>query len=135
MARVVIYLLEPEMNALNQLAQQEYRPEKSQAVLIIRNELKRLGLIEGQLAGGDKQPELSAETEAGGCNMLEQPSQAIELTAEQRRNLGHVYRMIPGWRRDRKNKTGSPLISESMSGEHPSPQTKSDSHVHAESES
>ena len=57
MARVVIYLLEPEMNALNQLAQQEYRPVKSQAALIIRNELKRLGLIEGQLAGGDKQTE------------------------------------------------------------------------------
>jgi len=26
MARVVIYLLEPEINALNQLAQQEFRP-------------------------------------------------------------------------------------------------------------
>ena len=51
MARVVIYLLEPEMNALNQLAQQEYRPVKSQAALIIRNELKRLGLIDEQLAG------------------------------------------------------------------------------------
>lgn len=61
MARVVIYLLEPEMNALNQLAQQEYRPVKSQAALIIRNELKRLGLIEGQLAGGDKQPGVSPE--------------------------------------------------------------------------
>lgn len=67
MARVVIYFLEPEMNALNQLAQQEYRPVKSQAALIIRNELKRLGLIEGQLTGGDKQPELSAETENRGA--------------------------------------------------------------------
>ena len=67
MARVVIYLLEPEMNALNQLAQQEYRPVKSQAALIIRNELKRLGLIEGQLAGRDKQPELSAETDDRGA--------------------------------------------------------------------
>ena len=54
MARVVIYLLEPEMNALNQLAQQEYRPVKSQAALIIRNELKRLGLIDEQLAGRDE---------------------------------------------------------------------------------
>ena len=62
MARVVIYLLEPEMNALNQLAQQEYRPVKSQAALIIRNELKRLGLIEEQPAGVDKQPGLSPET-------------------------------------------------------------------------
>ena len=67
MARVVIYLLEPEMNALNQLAQQEYRPVKSQAALIIRNELKRLGLIEGQLAGGDKQTELSTDTDDRGA--------------------------------------------------------------------
>jgi len=67
MARVVIYLLEPEINALNQLAQQEYRPVKSQAALIIRNELKRLGLIEGQLAGEDKQTELSAETDDRGA--------------------------------------------------------------------
>ncbi len=63
MARVVIYLLEPEINALHQLAQQEYRPVKSQAALIIRNELKRLGLIDEQLTGGDKQPELSHEAD------------------------------------------------------------------------
>ncbi len=62
MARVVIYLLEPEMNALHQLAQQEYRPVKSQAALIIRNELKRLGLIDEQLAGREKQPGLSPDT-------------------------------------------------------------------------
>ena len=62
MARVVIYLLETEMNALNQLAQQEYRPVKSQAALIIRNELKRLGLIDEQLAGREKQPGLSPDT-------------------------------------------------------------------------
>jgi hypothetical protein len=61
MARVVIYLLEPEMNALHQLAQQEYRPVKSQAALIIRNELKRLGPIDEQLAGRDKQPGVSPE--------------------------------------------------------------------------
>lgn len=67
--------------------------------------------------------------------MLEQPTQEIELNAEQRRNLGHVYRMILGWRRDRKNKTTSPPISESMSGEHQSLQTKSDSDVQAKSES
>ena len=67
--------------------------------------------------------------------MLEQPTQEIELTVEQRRNLGHVYRMIPGWRRDGKNKTAFPPISESMAGEHQSPETKSDSDVQAESES
>lgn len=65
MARVVIYLLEPEMNALHQLAQQEYRPVKSQAALIIRNELKRLGLIDEQLAGRDKQPGASPEPDDG----------------------------------------------------------------------
>ena len=67
--------------------------------------------------------------------MLEQPTQEIELTTEQRRNLGHVYRMILGWRRDRKNKTASPPVSESMSGEHQSPQTESDSAEQTESES
>ena len=67
--------------------------------------------------------------------MLEQPAQEIELTAEQRRNLGHVYRMILDWRRDRKNKTASPPVTESMSGEHQSPQTESDSAEQAESES
>lgn len=45
--------------------------------------------------------------------MLEQPIQEIELTAEQRRNLGHVYRIILGWRRDRKNKEASQPASES----------------------
>ena len=61
MARVVIYILEPEMNALHQLAQQEYRLVKSQAALIIRNELKRLGLIDEQLTGRDKQTGASPE--------------------------------------------------------------------------
>ncbi|MFZ5904470.1 MAG: hypothetical protein ACOYZ8_13070 [Chloroflexota bacterium] len=45
MARIVVYLQDPEMAALHQLAQQEYRPPKAQAALIIRNELKRLGLV------------------------------------------------------------------------------------------
>ena len=67
--------------------------------------------------------------------MLDQPTQEIDLTAEQRRNLGHVSRMILGWRRYRKNKTASPPVTESMSGEHQSPQTESDSAAQAESES
>jgi hypothetical protein len=66
MARIVIYLLEPEMNALNQLAQQEYRPVKAQAALIIRNELKRLGMVGEQPA--DKEKELNISSESGsGC--------------------------------------------------------------------
>ena len=67
--------------------------------------------------------------------MLEQPAQEIELTAEQRRNLGHVYRMILGWRRNRKNKAVSHPASESLPEEHPSLQTKSDSAEQTESES
>lgn len=67
--------------------------------------------------------------------MLEQPAQGIELTAEQRRNLGHVYRMILGWRRDRKIKPVSQPASESLPEEHPSLQTKSDSAEQTESES
>ena len=67
--------------------------------------------------------------------MLEQPTQEIELTAEQRRSLGHVYRMILGWRRDRKNKATSQPASESLPGEHQSPQTESDSAEQTESES
>lgn len=67
--------------------------------------------------------------------MLEQPAQEIELTAEQRRNLGHVYRMILGWRRERKNKATSQPASESLLEEQQSLQTKSDSAEQTESES
>jgi hypothetical protein len=66
MARVVIYLLEPEMNALNQLAQQEYRPVKAQAALIIRNELKRLGMVGEQPANNEKELNKSSESSSGG---------------------------------------------------------------------
>jgi hypothetical protein len=65
MARIVIYLLEPEMNALNQLAQQEYRPVKAQAALIIRNELKRLGIVDEQPADNEKELNKSSESDSG----------------------------------------------------------------------
>lgn len=45
MAKVIIYLREQELTALNDLAQREYRAPKAQAALIIRQELERLGLI------------------------------------------------------------------------------------------
>ena len=45
MAKVIIYLKDCELAALNSLAQREYRALKAQAALIIRNELERLGLI------------------------------------------------------------------------------------------
>ena len=67
MARVVIYLLDPEMNALNQLAQQEYRPVKAQAALIIRNELKRLGMVGEQAGNNQKEPNRSSESSSGGA--------------------------------------------------------------------
>lgn len=66
MARVVIYLLEPEMNALHQLAQQEYRHVKAQAALIIRNELKRLGMVMNQPASKDREIGKSQEIGSGG---------------------------------------------------------------------
>jgi len=67
MARIVIYLLEPEMNALNHLAQQEYRPVKAQAALIIRNELKRLGMVGEQSADNEKEFKKSCESVSGGA--------------------------------------------------------------------
>jgi hypothetical protein len=67
MARVVIYLPAPEMNALNQLAQQEYRPVKAQAALIIRNELKRLGLVGEQPVNSDVELNKSSESNSGGA--------------------------------------------------------------------
>ena len=45
MAKVIIYLKDTELAALNSLAQREYRALKAQAALIIRNELTRLSLI------------------------------------------------------------------------------------------
>ncbi len=47
MARVILYLREQEMSALQALAQREYRALKAQAALIIRKELERLGMLEG----------------------------------------------------------------------------------------
>jgi hypothetical protein len=48
MARVILYLREHELSALQVLAQREYRAPKAQAALIIRKELERLGMITPQ---------------------------------------------------------------------------------------
>ena len=45
MAKVIVYLRDHELSALNHLAAQEYRVPKAQAALIIRKELERLKLI------------------------------------------------------------------------------------------
>jgi hypothetical protein len=45
MAKVVVYLHENELQALNNLAQKEYRAPRAQAALILRTELERLGML------------------------------------------------------------------------------------------
>ena len=60
MARVILYLREQELSALQVLAQREYRAPKAQAALIIRKELERLGMITPQKAE-EAEPELPAD--------------------------------------------------------------------------
>ena len=48
MAKVIIYLRDHELTALNDLAQREYRAPKAQAALMIRRELEKLGMIQGE---------------------------------------------------------------------------------------
>jgi len=67
MAKVIIHLLDPEMSALHRLAQQELRPVRSQAALIIRNELKRLGMIMEQPSAGAVEFNKSPEAKVGGA--------------------------------------------------------------------
>ncbi|MBC8334592.1 MAG: hypothetical protein ISR59_03835 [Anaerolineales bacterium] len=45
MAKVIVYLRDHEVLALNDLAEREYRVPKAQAALIIRKELERLQLV------------------------------------------------------------------------------------------
>jgi hypothetical protein len=58
MARVVIYLRDQEVSALQKLAQLEYRAPKAQAALIIRKELERLGLVSEESIEEDEQRSL-----------------------------------------------------------------------------
>jgi len=44
--------------------------------------------------------------------MKEREPQEVHLTSEQRRRLGHVYRLILSWRRERKNKAEKPIPHE-----------------------
>jgi len=60
MARVVIYLRDHEVSALQRLAQQEYRAPKAQAALIIRKELERLGMVSAESIGRSEQTFLSS---------------------------------------------------------------------------
>ena len=67
MAKVIIHLLDPEMNALHRLAQREYRPVRSQAAFIIRTELKRLGMVTDLQAANAAEVREPVEAEAGGA--------------------------------------------------------------------
>ncbi|HMM97492.1 MAG TPA: hypothetical protein PKC99_00660 [Anaerolineales bacterium] len=67
MARIVIYLPDPEMTALHQLAQQEYRAPKVEAAWIIRNELQRRGLVSGTGTGEQGKAEPAPQPESGGA--------------------------------------------------------------------
>jgi hypothetical protein len=55
MAKVIIYLRDHELTALNDLAQREYRAPKAQAALIILRELQKLGMIPGEQPTQSKQ--------------------------------------------------------------------------------
>ena len=67
MSKVIVHLLDSEMSALHRLAQREYRPVRSQAALIIRNELKRLGMVTDLQAANAAEVREPVEAEAGGA--------------------------------------------------------------------
>ncbi|HMN00660.1 MAG TPA: hypothetical protein PKC99_16760 [Anaerolineales bacterium] len=67
MARIVVYLPDLEMDALHQLAQQEYRAPKVEAAWIIRTELQRRGLV-GSTGSVEQSKEAAApQAESGGA--------------------------------------------------------------------
>ena len=55
MPKIIVYLAEQECNALLQLAQREMRVPRAQAALIIRQELRRLGMLTAQPASSDEE--------------------------------------------------------------------------------
>lgn len=65
MAKIIVYLADPERTALHQLAQREMRAPRAQAALIIRRELTRLGMLPEQTDSiGAKQTEPQLETQS-----------------------------------------------------------------------
>ncbi len=67
MARIVAYLPDPEMNALQQLARQEYRTPKVEAAWIIRTELQRRRLVAGTGTVEQSKEEPAPQSESGGA--------------------------------------------------------------------
>jgi hypothetical protein len=65
MPKVVVFLQETEFNALQQLAQKEYRTAKAQAALMLRDELKRVGSVK-PVDGETQHQEPRQSSPAGG---------------------------------------------------------------------
>ena len=79
MAKVIIYLKDTELAALNNLAQREYRALKAQAALIIRNELARLSLIPNeQPTHQNTDPEQSATRSSEGLSEMQDMEKVVE---------------------------------------------------------
>ena len=78
MAKVIIYLKDTELAALNSLAQREYRALKAQAALIIRNELARLSLIPNeQPTHQNTDPEQSATGSSEGLPEMQDTEKVV----------------------------------------------------------
>ena len=78
MAKVIIYLKDTELAALNNLAQREYRALKAQAALIIRNELARLSLIPNeQPTHQTADPEQSTTGPAEGLSEMQDTEKVV----------------------------------------------------------
>ena len=79
MAKVIIYLKDTELAALNNLAQREYRALKAQAALIIRNELARLSLIPNeQPTHQNTDPEHSITGPSEGQSEMQDTEKVVE---------------------------------------------------------
>ena len=78
MAKVIIYLKDTELAALNDLAQREYRALKAQAALIIRNELARQSLIPSeQPTHQNADPEQSATGSSEGLPEMQDTEKVV----------------------------------------------------------
>lgn len=67
MARIVVYLPDLEMEALQQLARQEYRAPKVEAAWLIRTELQRRGLVGSTGSAEQSKEEPAPQSETGGA--------------------------------------------------------------------
>ena len=65
MPKIIVYLAEQERNALQQLAQREMRVPRAQAALIIRQELRRLGMVPARSTVSDEETNEPGEQGAG----------------------------------------------------------------------